>query len=79
MERILEQIVEHIEMLPHKRVKQHTAKQIVLVPVHQIQEQSTVTCLVNSLFPITSVASQMTLNTSSTSTSSSAQPNTSSV
>ena len=38
---IQEQIVETIEVLPQERVDQHTAKQIVHVPIHQIQEQST--------------------------------------
>ena len=86
MERTQEQIVELLEVLLQERVQQHTAKQIVHVPVPQIQEQSAVT--VNSQFPITAVeASQVvdsysfsedfaalaevtTLNTSSTSTSS---------
>ena len=40
VEWIQEQIVETIEVIPLKRVKQHTAKQIMHVLVHQIQEQS---------------------------------------
>ena len=36
VERILEQIVESIEVLPHERAIQRTAKQIVHVPVPQI-------------------------------------------
>ena len=68
-----EQNFEPIEVLPQERVQQHTAIQIVHVPVPQNQEQSAVFGLVNSQFPVTSVeASQTTLNTSSTSTSSSA-------
>ena len=70
-ERIQEQIVEPVEVLPQDRVQQHTAIQIVHVLVPQIQEQSAVTGLVNSQFLITSVeTSQTVLNTSSTSTSS---------
>ena len=87
---IPEQIVETTGVPPQERVELHTAKQIVHVPVPQIQEQSAVTGLVNSQIPITAVeASQVsdsfslskefatptevtTLNTSSTSTSSSA-------
>ena len=55
VERIQEQIVEPIEVLPHERVQQHTTKQIVHVPVTQIQEQSAVTGLVNPQIPITTV------------------------
>ena len=58
--RIQEQIVETIEVLPQERVQHHTATQIVHVPVPQIQEQSAVSSLVNSQFPITVVeASQV--------------------
>ena len=79
VERIQEQIVEPIEVLPQERVQQHSAIQITHVPVPQIQEQSAVTGLVNTQFPITAVeaeefaalAEATTLNTSSTSTSSS--------
>ena len=42
VERIQEQIVEPIEVLPQERVQLHTAIQIVHVPVPQIQEQSAV-------------------------------------
>ena len=66
MERIQEQMVEPIEVLPHELVQQHTAKEIMHVPVPQIQEQSAVTGLATSQFLVT------TLNTSSTSTRSSA-------
>ena len=55
VERIQEQVVVTIEVLPHERVQQHTAKQIVHVPVIQIQEQSAVTGLVNPQMPITTV------------------------
>ena len=53
VEWIQEQIVETIEVLPQERVKQHTAKQFVHVPVPQIQEQSAVTDLVNPQISIT--------------------------
>ena len=47
-------------MLPHERTQQHTAIQIVHVPVPQIQKQSAVTDLLNSQFSITAVeASQV--------------------
>ena len=46
VERIQEQIVEPIEVIPQERVKPRTAKQIVHVPLTQIQEQSAVTGLV---------------------------------
>ena len=60
VERIQEQLVETIEVLPQERVQLHTAPQIVHEPVPQIQEQSAVTGLVNSQFPITAVeASQV--------------------
>ena len=60
VERIQEQFVETIEALPQEQVQQHTAIQIVHVPVPQIQEQSAITGLVNSQFPITAVeASQV--------------------
>ena len=87
MERIQEQMVEPIEVLPHKLVQQHTAKQIMHVPVPQIREQSAVTGLATSQFLVTTVevvdsfsvseefaafAEMTTLNTSSTSTRSSA-------
>ena len=55
VERILKQIVEPIEVLPQERVQQHTLIKIAHVPVPQIQEQSAVTGLVNSQFPITAV------------------------
>ena len=55
MERILEQIVEPIEVLPHERVIQRTSKQIVHVPVPQIQEQSIVTGLMNPQFSTSAV------------------------
>ena len=48
-----EQFVETIEVLPQERVDQHTAKQIVHVPIHQIQEQSA--DLVTPQFRITAV------------------------
>ena len=44
-----EQIVETIGVLPQERVQQHTAIQIVHVPVPQSQEQSAVTILINPL------------------------------
>ena len=60
VERIQEKIVEPIEVLPQERAQQHTATQIVHVPVPQIQEQSAVTGLVNLQIPITAVeASQV--------------------
>ena len=63
MERLQEQIVEPIEVLPHERVQQFTAEQIVHMPVPQTQEQSAVTDAVEV------VDSFMTThNTSSTST-----------
>ena len=60
-ERIQEPIVEPIKVLPQERVQQHTALQIVHVPVPQIQEQPAVpdlvTCVeasqvVGSLLPL---------------------------
>ena len=83
-------------MLPHERVQQHTALQIVHMPVPQIQKLSAVPDLVNPQISTTSLeasqvqvaeriqeqivetidvipqSSQMTLDTISTSTSSSA-------
>ena len=60
LEWIQELVVETIDVLPQERVEQHTAKQIVHVPISQIQEQSAVTGLVNLQFPITAVqASQV--------------------
>jgi len=87
VERIQEQIVDPIEVLPHERVQQFTTKQIVHMPVPQTQEESAVTDLMNPPISITAVevvdsfsvseevatlADMTTLNTSSTSTSSSA-------
>ena len=49
-----------METIEQERVKQRTAKQIVHVPVPQIQEQSAVTGLVNPQISITAVeASQV--------------------
>ena len=82
VERIQEQIVESIEVLPHERVQQFTAEQIVHMPAPQTQ--SAVTDLVNPPISITAVevidsfavseevatlTDMTTLNTSSTSTS----------
>ena len=50
VERIQEQIVVPIEVLPHEHAQQHTAIHIVHVPVPQIQEQNAVTGSVNSQF-----------------------------
>ena len=47
IEWIQEQIVETIEVIPQELVKQRTARQIVHLPVPQIQVQSAVTDLVN--------------------------------
>ena len=55
VERILEHIVEPIEVLPHERVIQRTFKQILHVPVPQIQEQSVVTGLMNPQFSTSAV------------------------
>jgi len=45
-----EQLVVIIEVRAQERVEQHTAKQIVHVPISQIQEQSAVTGFVNPQF-----------------------------
>ena len=87
VERIQERIVEPIEVLPHERVQQFTAEQIMHMPVPQTQEQSAITDLVNPPISlaadevveslsvseeVAALADMTTLNTSSTSTSSSA-------
>ena len=54
---IQEQFVETIEVLPQERVDQHTAKQIVHVPIHQSQEQSA--DVVTPQFRITAEASKV--------------------
>ena len=61
VERIQEQIVEPIEVLPHERVTQRTFNQIVHVPVPQVQEQS-VTGLVNPKFSTSAVEAPQVVN-----------------
>ena len=54
VQRTQERILDHIEVLPLERVQQHTAKQIVHVPVSHIQEQSAVHDSVNPQISTTS-------------------------
>ena len=55
VEWIQEQISGTIDVIPQESATQRTTKQIVHVPVHQIQEQSTVTSLVNPQFSTSAV------------------------
>ena len=76
-ERIQERNVEPIEVRSHERVQKFTAEQIMHMPVPQTQEQSAVTDLVNPPISITAdevvdSSEEVAINTSSTSTSSSA-------
>ena len=60
VDRIQERILDLIEVLPHERVQQHTASQIVHMPVPQIQKLSAVPDLMNPQISTTSlVASQV--------------------
>ena len=75
VERIQEQIVEPIEVLPLERVQQFTAEQIVHMQDPQTKEQSAVTDLVNPPISFTAddvvdSSKEVAINTSSTSTSS---------